>query len=167
MRTTIFSLLVLSAFAIGCSSKPSELRNLSPVTITVLKDGQPLSDVEVRLLPRQDIGIWACSGRTDGSGVASVTTTLRTHFAPGARAATYAVILNKQPELPPELAPTAAEISASLSEQESEVLNAKRTAFVEKNRIIPKTLESEATTPIELVVTENNSVTLTIDVAKY
>jgi hypothetical protein len=158
---------VLLPLSFGCTGKPPELRNLSPVTITVVKDGQPIEGVEVSLYPRQPLGIWGCGGRTNSSGIAVMTTTLQTHYAPGARAGMYAVVLNKQMELPAELVPSALEKEKALPENELASLRAKRTEFLKKNRLIPAVFESAETTPIEIIVTEKTPATLTVDVAKH
>ena len=43
----------------------------------------------------------------------------------------------------------------------------KREDFVEKNRVIPKVLESYRTSPIELSVDEKTGAQLTVDLKKY
>jgi hypothetical protein len=166
MKHSLFfaAIFVVCTFA-GCSGRPSELKNLSPVSITVVKDGQPLEDVEVMLFARQSSEVWACSGRTNSNGTAAMVSSVRESSAPGAKAGAYAVVLRKPPQLPPELKPALP--GAAVSAQEAAAQQAKRTEFENKNRVVPKVLEAKETTPIELTVTEKTSATLTIDVAQY
>jgi hypothetical protein len=166
MKYSLFfaTFFVVCTFA-GCSGSPSELKNLSPVSITVVKDGQPLEGVEVMLFARQASEVWTCSGRTNSNGTAVMVSSLRESSAPGAQAGAYAVVLSKPAQLPPELRPALP--GAAVSAQEAATQQAKRTEFENKNRVIPKVLEAKGTTPIELTVTEKTPATLTIDVAKY
>ena len=155
---------VVCSFA-GCSSSPPELKNLSPVSITVVHDGQPVEDVEVMLFARQPSDIWTCTGRTNSSGTAVMVSTFQQSFAPGAKAGAYAVVLIKPPQLPEELRPPLP--GTVISEKEAAAQRVRRTEFENKNRVIPKILEAKETTPIELTVTEKTPAMLTIDVAKY
>ena len=162
MKYSLFfaTFFLVCTFA-GCSGSPSALKNLSPVSITVVKDGQPLEDVEVMLFAHQPTEVWTCTGRTDGSGVAVVVSSFQQSSASGAKAGAYAVVLDKRAQLPPELKPPLP------GQQEDAAQRAKRTEFESKNQVIPKVLQAKETTPIELTVTEKTPATLTIDVAKY
>ena len=161
MRTLLSLFLLL---VVGCTTKLPELQNLSPVTITVCKNGEPVEGVDVFLHPKEPLGIWGCRGRTNGNGVAVVTTTLREHYAAGARPGTYSVVLIKEPELPSELAPVPVVPMGDIS-KEAKARQAKRAVFLEKNRIIPAVFTVAKTTPITLVVQKKTPATLTVDVA--
>jgi len=157
----LLSLLLL----IGCRQQPSELQNLKPVTITVVNDGSPVDGVLVSLTNKDPQGAQSNSAVTDSNGTAVVATTIRTQIAKGAAPGTYIVSFDKTPELPSELIPTEAE--SELPENVQMDKQRKREDFVEKNRVIPKVLESYRTSPIELSVDKKIGAQLTVDLAKY
>ncbi|MDR2705424.1 MAG: hypothetical protein LBC02_06570 [Planctomycetaceae bacterium] len=160
----LFLISLLCCF-IGCTSTPTEFGNLTPTTIVVINGDKPVEGVLVMLYSKTSHSLRGCSAVTDISGVAKISTTIRTKIALGAAPGDYVVVLSKNAALPNELIPT--ENEQTFSEKIRVDLQVKREVFLEKNRIIPKILGDSATSPIELTVTEKNSTKLTIDVAKY
>jgi hypothetical protein len=74
------------------------------------------------------------------------------------------LFLFKAATLPPELDVTLPE--GDTSPKSMEIL-AKREKFLKQNRIIPESLESSVTSPIELTVSKNEPAVLTVDLSKY
>ena len=139
--------------------QPPELQNLYPVTITILDNGQPIQGVLVTLAAKvQREGIWSCNGITDGNGVVKVQTKIRSLVGDGAKSGTYTVVLSKDVSIPTELTREGSSDPA---------VDAKRTEFIEKNRVIPPIFGTDQTSPIELTVEDKKGATLTVDVAKY
>ncbi|MCL2745372.1 MAG: Ig-like domain-containing protein [Planctomycetaceae bacterium] len=147
----------------GCSRTPEELTGLSPVTITVVNGDTPIPGVRVLLNMEADSRIWSSTGVTNASGVAVISSTLRTHNKAGAKPGTYKVTLMQSITLPPELQPTEEETEAAIP---NAPMQAKRTEYFAKNRVVPQAFEDITTTPIELTVIENTPAALTVDVAK-
>ena len=137
---------------------------MSPVTITVVNGDAPISDVRVLLINTEaDSRIWSSTGKTNASGVAVISSTLRTHNRAGAKPGTYKVTLAQSISLPPELQPAEEETEAAIP---NAPMQAKRTEYFAKNRVVPQAFEDITTTPIELTVIENTPAALTVDVAK-
>jgi hypothetical protein len=158
--------LLLSLFLLsGCTQTPPELANTSPVTITVTNNGAPVEGVFVSLFEKTPHGAFGCNAQTDKTGVAKIKSTVLTYIGNGAPPGTYTVVLSDLIIFPPELASSMEE--TLLSPKEQTARQAKRDEFIEKNRRIPKKLESFSTSPIELIVTKNEPVVLTIDLSKY
>lgn len=82
----------------------------------------------------------------------------------GIPAGVYTITLGKTPPFPPELGPQQEE--DSLPNKEFSALQKKREEFLEQNRIIPKTLESAKTSPLELTV-EKNTQGMSIDISQF
>ena len=138
---------------------------MTPVTITVVNGDAPVADVRITLFNiGADTSIWSCGGITNASGVATISSSLRTNVKPGAKPGTYKVILVQSVSLPPELLPTATESEAAIP---NAPLQAKRAEYLEKSRVVPQKFGEVDTTPIELTVPEKTSAALTVDVAKY
>ncbi len=160
----MLSLLLLPLLS-GCQQVPSELRNLKPVTINVLNDGRPVEGVLVSLTNKDVQGVQGSSALTDLQGNAVIATTIRTSIAKGAAPGTYIVSFGKVPELPADLVPidTEQELPGNIRADRQK----KREDIWEKNRIVPKNLETHRTSPVELLVDEKTGAKLTVDLAKY
>ncbi|MDR2439617.1 MAG: hypothetical protein LBE12_09655 [Planctomycetaceae bacterium] len=157
----LFSLFLLS----GCTQTPPELADISPVTITVTNNGLPVEGVLVSLFEKTPSSAFGCNAQTDKAGVAKIKSTVLTYIGNGAPPGTYTVVLSDLIIFPPEIASSITETSLSPKEQAKR--QAKRDEFIEKNRRIPKILESFSTSSIELTVTKNEPAILTIDLSKY
>jgi len=162
MRFIIIPLLFCLA---GCSGKPIELRGLKPVTVTVQNDGKPLEGIIVSLNPKEAQSLRGYNGITDSSGTAIIRTSVRQMSGAGAAPGEYKVVLLQSFVMPDDIASKPGE--DTLSAQEQTNLQAKRKAWMDKNRIVPELLEDVATTPIELIVDETKGGELVVDVVKY
>ena len=166
MKTTLFFALLFVVFAFtGCGpSTPAELKNLAPVKITVVNKGEPLADVLV-LLYADTTALLARGGTTDANGVAIVKTTMQSLSGIGTQPGDYTVTLSKHVPLPLELQERENEID--LPEVEKAALETRRSAFYDKNRLVPLTLGNARISPIKLTVAEKTGAELKIDVAEY
>ncbi|MDR2438656.1 MAG: hypothetical protein LBE12_04695 [Planctomycetaceae bacterium] len=163
-----FCFLIFLPFVIvGCNfSTPAELRNLNPVTITIMQGDQPVENVHVLLVNKKpQNSLYSCGGVTDIKGHTKIQTTLREYVRDGVPAGNYSAILRQKIVFPDDLKSLEEEIS--LPESERKKRQDKRIAFEEQNRVIPKILESSATSPVELIVEEKKGTELTIDISKY
>jgi hypothetical protein len=66
--------LVTSAGCFGSLTKPAELPQLHPLTLTITQDGQPLAEAIVSLKPQDDANKWATGGVSDAQGIVKVKT---------------------------------------------------------------------------------------------
>ena len=149
----------------GCGEPtPAEMKNLAPVKITVVLNGEPITDVLVSLSDDSPV-LQARSGITDKSGVAVIETKVRSFFGAGAQPGTYTVTLVKGVELPSELQERENEMN--LPEAEKAALDKKRQDFFVKNRQIPLVLTDGKTSPLKLTVAEKTGAELNVDVAKH
>jgi hypothetical protein len=162
----LVSLLWLPIF-IGCNNVtiPDELKNLCPVTITVTENHQPVEGVTVRLVSKEPRGVFASNGITDVKGIAKLQSSRGSYTGNGVPAGTYSVVLLKTVDFPEDLMPV--EADQNLSQSALAKKQVKQEEFLDKNRVIPKILESSSSSPVELIVTEKTGVTLEIDLSKY
>jgi hypothetical protein len=85
------SLLFLILVCIGCSpTRPAGMPNLTPCKIIVTMEGKPVEAVTVKLF--SDNLTWACTGRTNSSGVATLVTDMKYNGVP---AGTYKILLTR------------------------------------------------------------------------
>jgi hypothetical protein len=168
MRTfLLFYTLTMPLFWVGCGGVPvpDELKNLCPVTITVIDSDQAMEGVSVALFAKTSGGAWASRGVTNEKGVAVIQTSRSSYTGKGVPAGDYKVTLIKTVNFPPELEPQ--ETDQNLPPQAVAAKEKKRNDFLEKNRIIPKLLELSDTSPVELTVASQTGATLIIDLSKY
>lgn len=159
MRIIIGILFIITSFT-GCLRNfPPELQNLAPVDIRVVRGDEPVDGVLIVLYDKTPQGVLSCNGVTNQQGVATIKTSVPSASALGAKPGTYAVVLSKNPVLPPDLAADDGDSDPAL--------DAKRLEFVEKNRIIPNVLEDPETSPVSLTVESKAVATLTVDIAEY
>ncbi|MDR1491593.1 MAG: hypothetical protein LBT05_02550 [Planctomycetaceae bacterium] len=91
-------------------------------------------------------------------------TSLRDHSVSGVTAGEYKVVLMRNVPLPEDLQFNSQ--GTTLPETKQKAKAEKHNAFIEKNNVIPKKLQSNGTNPIDLTV-EGKFVRLTIDISKY
>ncbi|MEN6495730.1 MAG: carboxypeptidase-like regulatory domain-containing protein [Thermoguttaceae bacterium] len=104
-RKAGFLVLTLSLLVspLGCHrgpTRPEDLPELTPCTLTIMYKGSPLSDATVTLVPKS--GNWVGVGQTDSGGQAVIQTNGR--YA-GVPAGSYAVTVTKggpTSQLPPD-----------------------------------------------------------------
>ena len=168
MRTLLTTFLFVFALfiCVGCNQTkvPDELKNLTPVTVTVTDGSQPVENVAVRLSVKGTQGAFACVGATDAKGVAVIQSTSGSYTGKGAPAGTYSIVLVKPVDIPEDLQPQE-------EDQDNPAVAAakqtKRDAFLKQNNVIPDKLTQSASSPIELTVVEKSGATTEIDIAKY
>ena len=88
----------------GCSNeyRPGDLPPLFPVTLTILRDGQPLDHAMVTLYTENpSIVKWTIGGETDADGKAVIVTHGQFHGAP-AGAFKVCVLKREYPQIPAE-----------------------------------------------------------------
>ena len=160
----IVTIILLMCLA-GCSNAPSELRNLSPVEIQVVRDGHPVEGVSVALYAEGSQGLVGCNALTDRQGLAVLKTSVQSMVAKGVPPGGYKVVLTKEVVFPTDLADF--EADQQFSESERSARQKQRDDFVNNNRIVPQALETPETTPLRLDVKLKEKCTLTVDLAKY
>ncbi|MCL2743788.1 MAG: hypothetical protein FWE67_08055 [Planctomycetaceae bacterium] len=138
---------------------------MSPVEIQVVQDGKPVENVLVALYSEMPQGTVGCSALTNSHGTAILKTSVQSQSANGVSPGNYKVVLTKDVVLPAELSDFEAE--QLLSESERSAMQKKRDDFLNKNRVVPKTLETPGTTPIILEVKPKEKNSLIVDVAKH
>jgi hypothetical protein len=163
----IISVLLISLSLVGCSNNrlPKELKNLHPVTITVMNGEPPVEGVAVTLSGRNSQGAFACTGLTDSQGIAKIRSLRNSYTVRGVPAGTYRVTLDKLPELPVKLTPH--KTDEELSPKEAATKEFQRKIYFEENQLIPTVLTSPDSTPIELTVSENEETAFLVDISKY
>ena len=169
MRTLLMVFSFVSGMLIcaGCNQvkAPEELKNLVPVTVTVMDGSQPVEGVAVRLSGKNSQGAFACVGVTDAKGAAVMKSTSGSYTGKGVPAGTYSTVLVKTVELPPDLEPQ--EEDQNLPPTEAATKQAKRNEFLEKNQVIPKSLTVSSSSPIELTVAAGKGESLTVDLSQH
>ena len=167
MRIVI--LISLSTFLLSCcgcgTQVPEELRNLYPVTVTVMNGKQPMAGVLVTLSAKGGQGAYACNGVTGNDGVALIRSTRGSYTGSGVPAGTYAVVLNETIELPADLEPQETDQdlpSAVLAKKERELAE-----FLSKNRSVPSTLTTAGASPIEVVVAKGQNAIVAVDISEH
>ena len=86
-QKTFFLFTALAAMAVisGCGQpKPSQFPDVVPVSLTVLRDGQPLANSSVKLNYEKSINSAVVSGTTDEKGVCKFQTALAEYVTEGA-----------------------------------------------------------------------------------
>ena len=159
--SSLFLLLPLVLFG-GCGGvkKPKGFPDLvRPVTVKVLKEGQPLNNIKVVLLPREQELNFRVAGDTNANGVATIQTSRNTYSQSGVPVGKYVVQLVESIAVT-DMRPFP-ENDAAIAAWTREY-DAKLAAI----RTIPAILASETDSPLEIEILKS-PVTLEIDVAKY
>ena len=164
----ILSLFTLSAFLLSCcgcggAKLPDELRNLSPVSITVKNGDQPMPGIQIVLFAKSG-GAFSCTGVTSSDGVAQIQTSRGSHTGKGAPAGTYSVSLSESIELPLEL--VSQESDQDLPPAAQAEKSRKMEEFLNKNRKVPAALTTPSS-PVEVTVADKTGATLAVDIAQY
>jgi len=97
MRIPITAItFVFFVLCLGCGPKaPAGFPKLYNCKIVVTKEGKPLSDATVMLLPESPTGAHATGGKTNSSGIAALRTTQGNYGKPGVPVGQYKIVLNK------------------------------------------------------------------------
>jgi hypothetical protein len=137
----------------GCGQhgKPNDFPKLYPCKITVTKDGSPVIDAVISLIPEKSVENITFVGSTDASGVAKMRSSQAVYIAEGVPEGIYKVLISKQPTL-----------EHTKSESEREAMNPDELALYEDERqkkiaklpkIVPPVLNTKDTTPLNITVT--------------
>jgi hypothetical protein len=170
MKTYVMTCLCYLAipmilFSSGCgTARPKEMPKTAPCTITVVKDGVPISGVDVSLFRSEGNGSLTISAYTNMNGVATIQTTWGNYSTQGAPVGTCKVTLTKHVSTPSD-GVTDAQIE-KFTPQEAEEYEKKREAEIDKLRPIPKHFSAQNTTPLEIVIEEKNGAKMTVDLNK-
>lgn len=153
-RGLIPASMILLLF-VGCSGAPSGFPKVLPCSVTVLDGTTPIADVEVTLQSETAQKGLVFFGKTDASGVCKVGTTFQNYYKKGVPEGSYKVILIKEPyvedTIPRE---EQLEMSRGALDAYRKSMQAKRDALP---RIIPVSMTSASTTPLEMSVNGKNS----------
>jgi hypothetical protein len=163
MRSFLFMISIMLFFS-GCGpTRPEAMPKTFPCKITILKDGVPLSGIDVSLFNTKEKGALSISAYTDSNGVANIKTAWGNYSTSGVPAGSYKITLMKHIALPDD--GVTEEQKEQFTPKEAEAYEKKRHAEIDKLRVIPKQLSSPETTPFEIAVIEKSGAELTIDIA--
>ena len=163
---TFLAFIVAVPFITGCgSSRPNDMVDTAPCTVTVLQNGSPMSGVVVTLFLEGGNPSLVPRGTTDGSGNAVIKTSLGAYTTAGAPIGTCKVTLDKEFEEPPSTL-TPDQVSDLTSEQAAKYAQ-ERKAAIDKARIIPEKIASVARTPLSLTVAPGSGGTLTVEISEH
>ena len=143
-----------------------------PCSVTVMKDGQPLTDATVRMIyiPPAESKIkavpWTVYGTTDAAGKAAMTTRLREFVLPGTPPDyQYKVTIEKLPVLPEGLAQE--ELDKLDEAAMNKYLDKREKQKAALPRVVREDFTQPKTTPVTLKVAAEGNNELTVDLAKY
>ncbi|MDR3110019.1 MAG: hypothetical protein LBU65_10110, partial [Planctomycetaceae bacterium] len=122
----------------------------APCSVTVQKDGVPVSDVDVTLYTAGGNGSMIIRGKTDGAGVAKISTSWGEYITDGAPIGICKITLDKNFEMPNP--PKVMEDEPSWSPAQWEKYERDYNAELDKRRVIPKNLTDSTTTPFEVEI---------------
>ena len=163
---TFLAFIVAIPFMSGCgASRPDDMVETAPCTITVLQNGSPASGVVVTLFLEGGNPSLVPRGITDSSGNAVIKTSLGAYTTAGAPIGTCKVTLDKEFEVPPSTL-TPDQVSDLTSDQAAKYEQERRAA-IDKARIIPENLANIARTPLSLTVASGSGGTLTVELSEY
>lgn len=156
-----FCLLLLAVLA-GCNrvAVPEDFPRIYSAQVKVLKDGEPLKDIQVVLLPENLSLSYIIAGKTDKDGTAVIRTTRGSYEKPGAPEGSYRVKLHEY--IPIEMPPQGDDPTAKQQRAWNEEY-ARKVAAVRK---VPEVLCDTAKTPLMLSV-DPSGATLEIDVTQF
>jgi len=161
------ALIVVIPLIAGCggASRPADMPETAPCSITVLQSGSPVSDVVVTLFLEGGNPSLVARGTTNSSGIATIKTSLGAYTTSGAPVGKCKVTLDKEFAIPPSSL-TPDQVS-DLSFEQAEKYNRERKEALDKARIIPEKIASVALTPLSLTVASGSEGTLTVDLSEY
>ena len=167
MRTlTFLAFIVAVPFITGCgASRPEDMAETAPCTITVLQNGSPLSGVMVTLFLDGGNPSLAPRGTTDSSGNAVIKTSLGAYTTAGAPVGTCKVTLVKEFEMPPS--PLTPDQVSDLSPDQAAKYEQERREAIAKARIIPEKIANISSTPLSVEVSPDSGGTLTVEISEY
>jgi hypothetical protein len=155
--------IFLALFIAGCGVPcPKDMPETAPCSITVLKDGKPMADVDVNLFRAGGNGALSIGGKTDGNGVAKITTAWGNYKTNGAPVGVCKVTVDKYFEFPPETVDQ--EETYTWSDAQGAAYEAKRRAEIDKHRIVPRKFTEMDTTPFSVTVESHTGGELTADI---
>jgi len=156
MRILVFVLFfMLLASASGCGPKaPQGFPKLFPCQITVTKDGKPLSEASVILMPESPSGAYASGGKTNSAGVAIIRTNQGDYTAIGAPEGKHKIILNKPVDIEGKLPDE--EVNKMPTHERMQYMAEMVKKANAMTPVIPADLASTQKTPLNITVTSAN-----------
>ncbi|MDR1290689.1 MAG: hypothetical protein LBK06_05775 [Planctomycetaceae bacterium] len=166
MKLRFFCLLILIVLvSTACGpARPEGMPKTAPCKIIVLKNGLPLSEVDVSLFREGGNGAISIMAYTDSNGIANIKTSWGTYKTNGAPIGKCKVTLTKHVSFPSD-GVTAAQIE-NFTPEEAAAYEEKREAEIDKLRPIQKQFSNSETTPFEIIIEEKSGASLTIDIGK-
>lgn len=148
--------LLLTSF--GCDesvAKPDHIPPLTPLTVTVLYDGQPVEGASVLLAPES--GKYSAAGITDASGKAVMRTD---GLYDGVVAGTYLASVTKKEKLELDLGPTPEDPA------EYAAYEAKLKAQPKPKHLLPEKYSSFGTSGLKVSITEGSETQETFELSE-
>ena len=151
--------------SVSCNRRPAGMPETFPCKITVLNNGVPMPECDVRLHRSDGNGSLSIMADTDTSGVAVIRTRFAHYTATGSPEGVFKVtIAEKQIQLPPD----GVDVSKTpMSWDEQAAYFAKRKEEAEKYRIVPVHLTAAATTPLEIKLEKGGTSQWSFDVKDF
>lgn len=164
-RKYVFELLLVffvTVTFVGCNhvAAPEDYPRIYPSHVKILKDGEPLKDIQVILMPENQTLSYIIAGKTDKGGIAEIRTIRGSYEKPGAPEGNYRVKLHEY--IPVEM-PSLGETPTAKQQRTWNEEYARKIASVRK---IPEILCDTAKTPLTFFVNQSGS-TLEIDVSQH
>lgn len=159
--TLFFAFCLLFVFFLGCGGgkevPPGFPAKLTPTTVTLLKDGQPVAEAAVSLISEPPTP-YLISAMTDAAGVAKLQTTINAYSAAGAPAGSYKILISKQVQFPEDN-----ETDEALRDQRKAQTDKEKADLLKASGILPDWSNIEKT-PFKLTVPAEEK-SFTIDVS--
>ena len=165
-RCFIVLVFMLFSLCFGCGPKaPEGFPRVYPCTITVNKEGKPLVDAAVTLLPEtKGTGAWAIAGMTGADGVAAISTVQSTYTARGVPEGKYKVTVTKV--VLPEGRLSDEEIKKMPPPERMKYAAAQKAKMDKMPPVVPPVLHDSEKTPLTIEITSAGG-ELTIDVDQF
>lgn len=149
--------------ACGCSRRPADMPPLYPCSVTVVRAGTPIADVQIILEPAAESQRVTITGKTNADGVAVIHSQRlgAAYVEAGAPVGSFLVSAIKMPKWSGEK--TADECMAMSPEEQKAYVSSYNEAMSKLPREVPASFAEEGRRPLDVVAGKAN--TLTIDVA--
>ncbi|MDR0336551.1 MAG: hypothetical protein LBI18_05615 [Planctomycetaceae bacterium] len=145
----------------GCSYVPPDFPKTKPCSVTVLRESQPVADVDITLTPVESGGMWTVTGKTAANGVAVLRTFQGTYMVQGAPEQTFKVTLDKRPVVEGEKSPKEIQKLGMVGiQQYHDEIEQKRAALP---KIIPEILNQNSRTPILADFAKDRAITIELN----
>jgi len=155
--------LVLISTLSGCNSKrPTGFPELVSYTLQVGKNGQPVQDASVNLVPEKTGQEWTVGGATNDKGLVVFYTHMNAYMEKGVPEGKYKVTISKIPDVPERLSKQ--EMDKLSKEEFVEYTARLQKAMDAAPKEVPSILSSRSNTPLSITVTQtDNSLTVKLE----